>query len=334
MRADQDRVGSPQSPVLTVRDLTTVAETRRGTARLLNRVSFDLHRGETLGLVGESGSGKSMTALSILRLNPTPATRITEGEVRYDGVDLLALKPKEVRMFRGKHIAMVLQDPQTALNPVFSIGQQIYESLRLHRGLRDRHMLAERAANLLSMLRIPDPERRLGAYPHQFSGGMRQRVVGAIALSSEPSVLIADEPTTSLDVTTQAAYLELLKEIQRETEIAILYITHDFSVIARMCDRVAVMYAGSIIESGPTPQILEAPAHPYTEALLRSVPDLATRPTRLPAIEGQPPDPFAMTPGCPFAPRCPYVMARCTTEMPPRSDHGPEHMSRCWRHSE
>ena len=184
MRADQDRVGSPQSPVLTVRDLTTVAETRRGTARLLNRVSFDLHRGETLGLVGESGSGKSMTALSILRLNPTPATRITEGEVRYDGVDLLALKPKEVRMFRGKHIAMVLQDPQTALNPVFSIGQQIYQSLRLHSGLRDRKMLAERAANLLSMLRIPDPERRLGAYPHQFSGGMRQRVVGAIALSS------------------------------------------------------------------------------------------------------------------------------------------------------
>jgi oligopeptide/dipeptide ABC transporter ATP-binding protein len=321
----------PGEVVLEVRDLRTHFVTRRGVGRAVDGVSFDLHRGETLGLVGESGCGKSVTCLSIVRLHPRPAARIVGGQVRFGGVDLLALPESIMRRYRGRHLAMILQDPMTALNPVFTIGNQLAEPLRLHGGLRGRR-LWQRAAEAMRLVRIPAPEARLRAYPHQLSGGMRQRAVGAIALSCEPDVLIADEPTTALDVTIQAAYLALLREIQARTGLAILFVTHDFAVVARMCDRVAVMYAGRIVELGDTATVLARPAHPYTEALLRSVPDLDAPPARLYSIEGQPPSIYAPAPGCPFAPRCPLVEPRCRVEFPPARTPAPGQTVSCWRH--
>ena len=262
--------------VLDVRDLRTHFFTRRGVGKAVDGVSFTLRRGETLGLVGESGCGKSMTCLSILRLHPRPASRIVGGQVLFRGEDLLQKSEPEMRRYRGRHLAMILQDPMTALNPVFTVGNQLAEPLRLHQRLRGR-TLWQQAAEVMRLVRIPAPETRLGAYPHQLSGGMRQRAVGAIALSCNPDVLIADEPTTALDVTIQAAYLALLKEIQARVGLSILFVTHDFGVVARMCDRVAVMYAGKIVELADTRTLFERPAHPYTEALLHSVPDVQAR---------------------------------------------------------
>jgi oligopeptide/dipeptide ABC transporter ATP-binding protein len=317
--------------VLSVRDLQTHFYTQRGVGKAVDGVSFDLHRGETLGLVGESGCGKSMTSLSIVGLYPRPAARIVGGQILFDGEDLVQLSPGELRRYRGKRLAMILQDPMSALNPVFTINNQLSEPLRLHQRLRGGG-LRQRAIELLKLLRIPAPDQRLSSYPHQFSGGMRQRVVGAIGLSCSPEVLIADEPTTSLDVTVQAAYLALLKDIQRETDLAILFITHDFGVVARMCDRVAVMYAGRIVETDPTWELFDKPAHPYAEALLNSVPDVRTGTKRLYAIEGYPPSIYERPVGCPFASRCPYVMPHCKETYPPAVEIAPGHQTSCWRH--
>lgn len=317
--------------ILSVRDLRTYFFTQRGVGKAVDGVSFELRRGETLGLVGESGCGKSITALSIVGLHPQPASRIVGGQILFQGEDLLQKSPQEVRRYRGKRLAMILQDPMTALNPVFTIKDQLGEPLRLHQRLRGRR-LRERVVALLKLLRIPAPEGRLHSYPHQFSGGMRQRVVGAIGLSCNPEVLIADEPTTSLDVTVQAAYLALLKEIQQQTALAILFITHDFGVVARMCDRVAVMYAGKVVETAPTWDLFDRPAHPYTEALLNSVPDVRLGATRLAAIEGYPPSIYEKPAGCPFASRCPYVMPHCQEEFPPEAEVAPGHRTSCWRH--
>ena len=318
--------------VLEVEDLSTYFFTQRGIGKAVDGVSFGVRRGETLGLVGESGCGKSITALSIIGLHPRPAARVVGGAVRFRGEDLLKKPPHELREYRGKRIAIVLQDPMTALNPVFRIGDQIAEPLRLHHGLRGG-ALRKRTVELMEMLRIPAAAERLGGYPHQFSGGMRQRVVGAIALSCGPELIIADEPTTSLDVTVQAAYLRLLRDIQAQAGVAILFITHDFGVVAKMCDRVAVMYAGKVVETAPTWELFENPGHPYTEALLRSVPDLTAGAERLESIEGQPPSIFELPQGCPFAPRCPHVMAKCRERYPPSVEIGARHRASCWRHA-
>lgn len=317
--------------VLQVRDLRTYFFTRRGVGKAVDGVSFDLRKAETLGLVGESGCGKSITALSIIGLHPKPAARIMGGQILFHSDDLLRKSPSELRRYRGKRIAMILQDPMSALNPVFTIKNQLEEPLRLHQGLRGRR-LRERAVELLRLLRIPAPEQRLHNYPHQFSGGMRQRVVGAIALSCNPEVLIADEPTTSLDVTVQASFLALLKEIQRNTDLSILFITHDFGVVARMCDRVAVMYAGRVIETASTWELFDHPAHPYTEALLDSVPDVRLGAKRLVSIEGSPPSIYDLPPGCPFASRCRYVMPHCAEEFPSEREVGTGHRTSCWKY--
>jgi oligopeptide transport system ATP-binding protein len=319
-------------PILEVHDLQTHIVGRRGVGRAVDGVSFALRAGETLGLVGESGSGKSLTCLSILRLNPQPASIVVGGQVLFGGKDLLKLPEHEMRRVRGRSIAMVLQDPMTSLNPVFTIGNQIAEVLRLHQGASGSRV-DDLAADMLRRLRIPDPERALRNYPHQLSGGMRQRAVGAIALAGAPEVLIADEPTTALDVTIQAAYLELLKELQRETNLAILFVTHDFNVVARICDRVAVMYAGRIVEMTDTATLFAAPRHPYTRALLASVPDVDRKRERLEPIVGQPPSVFERSLGCSFAPRCPRADARCWAKEPPEIASAPGESVRCWRYA-
>jgi oligopeptide/dipeptide ABC transporter ATP-binding protein len=317
--------------VLSVRDLRVHFVTGRGTGRAVDGVSFDLRRGETMGLVGESGCGKSVTALAIVGLHPRPAARVVGGQVLFRGEDLVQKTPRELRRYRGKHIAMVLQDPMTALNPVFTIRNQLGESLRLHQKLRGAR-LTRRAMELLRLLRIPAPEERLRAYPHTFSGGMRQRLIGAIAISGGPEVLIADEPTTSLDATIEAAYLALLRDIQRQTGLAILYISHDLGVVARICDRVTVMYAGKVVESAPAAELFARPAHPYTEALLRAVPDVRSATERLASIEGSPPSIYDLPPGCPFVTRCPVALSRCREQFPATVELRPAHAVSCWRY--
>jgi len=272
-----------------------------------------------------------MACLSLLRLHPQPASRIVAGQVLFQGEDLLQKSEHEMRRYRGRHLAIILQDPMTALNPVFTVGNQLYEPLRIHQKLRGLQ-LRQRAIELLHLLRIPAAAMRLHSFPHQFSGGMRQRAVGAIALSCSPEILIADEPTTSLDVTVQAALLALLKEIQQQTQLAILFITHDFGVVAQMCDRVAVMYAGKIVETADTWRLFDTPAHPYTEALLRSVPEVNVQTEHLYAIAGQPPSIYDLPAGCPFAPRCPYVQERCWREYPPQQTVTDDHTVSCWRY--
>jgi len=312
-----------------VRGLRTHIVTRWGTVKAVDGVSFQVAEGETLGLVGESGSGKSMTCLSLLRLVPRPAARILGGEVWLDGEDLLAKSEREMRAIRGRRIGMILQDPMSSLNPVFSIGMQMREPVALYHGLRGS-ALAARAAELLAAVRIPAPAERLRAFPHQLSGGMRQRVVGAMAIAAPPRLLIADEPTTSLDLTIQSQYLGLLEELQDRHRLALVFVTHNLGIVARICDRVAVMYAGRIVEMGPVRRLFTRPAHPYTRALLESIPRLGTRATRLTAIEGQPPDLAHLPAGCAFAPRCPSVMERCRVESPPETVVEAEHVTRCW----
>ena len=350
--------------ILSVRDLETHLVTRRGTVKGVDGVSFDLHRGETLGLVGESGSGKSMTALSIIRLVPYVG-RIVGGEVILNGVDLLKLSGGAMREVRGSRIAMVLQDPLTSLNPVFRVGDQVGESVRLHQskggnvlgrvkervsGLRERGVRMEdvrewaldlmrrgkridyvlqRVIELLRQVRIPAAESAARYYPHQMSGGMRQRAVGAIGIAATPEILIADEPTSALDPTIQAQYLELLGDLQKQYNLAILFITHDFGIVANLCDSVAVMYGGRIVEYGPVREVFRNPAHPYTEALLSSVPRIEEKADRLPSITGQPPAPMEMPPGCHFAPRCPYVFERCS-EFPSSFPVAEGHVAKCW----
>ena len=356
--------------VLDVQELQTHLFTRWGVTRAVDGVSFQIREGETLGLVGESGSGKSMTALSLLRLLPE-AARIVGGRILLDGDDIVGMRMADVRQMRGRKISMILQDPQTALNPVFTIGNQLTESIAANRGRgprdfsaslrsarndkseggggipasagmaegvagtggrkrRGRDAVRERAVEVLRMMRVAAPERRLSDFPHQMSGGMKQRVVGGIAIESQPRLLIADEPTTALDVTIQAQYLNLLKEIQRETGVAILFITHDLGVVARMCDRVAVMYAGRIVEQGGVHEIFDEPSHPYTRALLGSIPKMEERVDRLTAIEGQPPALFALPQGCRFAARCPHVHDRCEEAYPAEFTGPDEHSAACW----
>jgi oligopeptide/dipeptide ABC transporter ATP-binding protein len=317
------------APLLVVDDLKTYFFTKRGVTKAVDGVSFTLHAGETLALVGESGSGKSVTCLSLVRLVPEPAGRIVGGRVLFEGDDLLEKSPGEMRRIRGKQIAMVLQDPMTSLNPALTIGTQVGEVVRLHQRLRGAS-LRDRVLEALSRLRISAASTRLRQYQHHLSGGMRQRVSSAIAMSCEPRLLIADEPTTSLDVTIQAQYLELLKDVQRSTGVAVILVTHDFGIVAANADRVAVMYAGKIVETGTTLQVFDNPAHPYTQALLRCLPDPELKRQRLVEIGGQPPDLALLPPGCPFAPRCPKRQPICQETYPPAVALDEGHVARCW----
>ena len=321
----------PGDTVLEVRDLHTHFFLRRGVVKAVDGVSFSLKRGEVLGLVGESGCGKSLTALSLMRLLPKGGARTIKGEVLLGGENILQRTPSEMREIRGRRISMVLQDPQTSLNPVFSIGDQLREAIERRRKGASRLEIMKEAVAALRRVEIAAPEQRIGQYPHQMSGGMKQRVVGAIAISGEPEVLIADEPTTALDVTIQLQYLKLLKRLQAETGMAILFITHDFGVVGRMCDRVAVMYAGRIVECGPVKQIFEAPQHPYTRALIASVPRMTGAAGRLTTIEGQPPSLMDLPKGCRFASRCALVEPRCLDAYPGPVQVGEGHTADCWK---
>ncbi|MCA1630915.1 MAG: ABC transporter ATP-binding protein [Acidobacteria bacterium] len=316
------------SHLLEVKNLQTHFATRAGVVRAVDGVSFHLGRGELLGLVGESGCGKSVTAMSIMRL-VSPPGKIVGGEVLFEGEDLLKLSESKMRAIRGDDVAMIFQDPMTSLNPVFKVGEQIAEALRLHRGM-NREQARRAAVAAMREVSIPDPERRADDYPHQLSGGMRQRVMIAMALACDPKLLIADEPTTALDVTIQAQILELLNELRRTRELAVLLITHDLGVVAEVADRVAVMYTGRIVEQSPVGELFARPKHPYTEGLLRSVPKLtaaeAEKAVRLQSIEGVVPKLTQLPTGCHFAPRCPHRMPRCTEEPLPLYplEHGVE----------
>ncbi|HVE13931.1 MAG TPA: ABC transporter ATP-binding protein [Elusimicrobiota bacterium] len=317
----------PSEPVLSVRGLRVRIEAEGGSFLAVDGIGYDLQAGRTLALVGESGSGKSVHALALLGLLP-PAARVTDGEALYKGRDLLRMPGDDLRAVRGSKIAIVFQEPMTSLNPVMTIGEQIAEPLMTHQGLSRPDALA-RAATLLGKVGIPDPASRLGDHPHEFSGGMRQRAMIAMALACGPDVLIADEPTTALDVTIQAQILDLLRGLQKELRMALVLITHNLGVVAEMADDVAVMYAGRTVESGPAAEVFRAPRHPYTRALLESVPSLYGARERLHAIGGLPPDPRALPPGCPFAPRCPQVLARCAQDDPPDFLEGGR-LSNCW----
>lgn len=320
--------------VLEVRNLRTHLFTKRGVVRAVDGVNLFLRAGETLGIVGESGSGKTMTAKSILRMEPKPAGKIVDGEIILNGRDIVGKSEKEMRWIRGREISMILQDPQTSLNPVYTVGNQILEGVQIHQKDKDKASLKNRVLQVLKQVNVAAPEQRLKDYPHQMSGGMKQRVVGSIAISSYPQVIIADEPTTSLDLTIQAQYLRLLKRIQAETGAAMIFITHDFGIVAKMCDRVAVMYAGRMVEEGGVREIFNNPSHPYTHALINSVPKVERRVERLFSIPGQPPALWQEIKGCPFAPRCEYADDRCQREYPSsfRGLSGDaEHKADCWR---
>ena len=316
--------------VLTVEDLRTYFTTRWGTVKAVDGISFDLRRGETLGIVGESGCGKSVTMLSLMRLIPIPPGRIVSGSIVLDGEDIIPISEREMAEIRGSMIALIIQDPMTSLYPVFSIGNQVEEAITLHQDIPNRTVM-DRALDVLRKVNIPAAETRAKDYPHQMSGGMRQRVVGARGISCQPQVLIADEPTTSLDVTIQAQYLKLLKDIQKESDLSIIFITHDFGIVAKMCDRVAVMYAGRIVEHGSVRDIFNNPSHPYTEALLASVPKMDRDVDRLFSIDGQPPPLHDLPVGCSFADRCPVVMDKCREQYPDSIQVSDGHVASCWR---
>ena len=296
----------------------------------MDGVSFDLREQEAIGLVGESGCGKTATALSLLRLVPRPAGKIVSGKILLEGEDLLSKSDQEMRKVRGAKISMILQDPMSSLNPVFTIGNQIEEAIKIHQRLKG-NSLRKKARDMLDLVKISSPEVRLKNFPHQMSGGMRQRVVGAISLSCRPSVLIADEPTTSLDVTIQAQYLKLIKDLQEEANLSLIFITHDFGIVAQMCDRVCVMYAGKIVESAPVLELFDDPLHPYTRGLIASVPAADKRVERLFSIGGQPPVLHNLPPGCYFYPRCEVHNNRCREEFPPEVEIGPQHKVSCWK---
>ena len=317
-------------PLLEIDNLSTHYISQQGTrvVRAVDDVSLRINAGETLGIVGESGSGKSTLALTILRVLPT-AAHIVGGSMMFEGQDLVRKSDAEMRHVRGKRIAMILQDPMASLNPLFTIGDQVAEPIRVHERT-GRAVAWQRAKELLKSVRIPSPETRVTQHPHEMSGGMRQRIVGAIGISCEPRLLIADEPTTSLDLTIQAQYLALLRELQRRHGLALIFITHNLGIVARMCDQLAVMYAGRVVEQGPVSRIFNAPAHPYTEALLNSIPRMSDNRKRLTAIEGQPPDLSAMPRGCAFAPRCPAAFDRCHKDTPPEFNLADGRTARCW----
>jgi len=320
-------------PLLEVRDLKTHFFTDDGVVRAVDGVTFEVGAGETLAVVGESGSGKSVTSLSILRLVPEPPGRIVGGSIRFRGRDLLTLSPAEMRKVRGKEISMIFQEPMTSLNPVYTCGEQIMEALVLHEKL-DRRAARARTIEMLGHVGISSPEQRVDEYPHQMSGGMRQRVMIAMALACKPGLLIADEPTTALDVTIQAQILELLKRLQREFGMAVLLITHDLGVVAETADRVAVMYAGQVVEYCDVAEIFRRTRHPYTAGLLASLPKLGRRQEQLRVIPGNVPNPTHFPAGCRFHPRCPVAEARCREQDPPVERFDAGHLSRCWRSGE
>ncbi|MCE5327105.1 MAG: ABC transporter ATP-binding protein [Planctomycetaceae bacterium] len=322
---------TPREPLLTVRDLKTYFHTDQGVVRAVDGVSFEIGRGEIFALVGESGCGKSVTAYSILRLLPCPPGRIEADAVDLDGMDLLRLGEDEMRRVRGRLVSMVFQEPMTSLNPVYTCGNQILEAVELHRGLKDQQA-RELGIEMLRKVGIPEPQRRFDEYPHQMSGGMRQRVMIAMALSCNPKLLIADEPTTALDVTIQAQILDLLAEIQADTGLSILMITHDLAVVAETAHRVAVMYASKIVEMTDKQTLFNDPRHPYTLGLLASVPQLGQEAARLNAIAGSVPNPLAFPAGCKFHPRCPvgHGLKRCQTQEPELREVAPGHWAACW----
>ena len=324
---------SQDNPLLDVRSLSTYFFTEEGVVRAVEQVSFEIRAGEILSLVGESGCGKSVTGLSILKLIPTPPGRIVSGEILFDGRNLLQLEEKEMERVRGNDISMIFQEPMTSLNPVFTIGDQIMEAITLHQGV-DGTEARRRTVEMLDRVQIPSPETRIDAYPHQLSGGMRQRAMIAMALSCRPKLLIADEPTTALDVTIQAQVLRLLKEIQGEMGMAVMLITHDFGVVSEIADRVAVMYAGRIFEYGPIEAIFSEMRNPYTRGLMNSIPSLMERKKRLDTIPGQVPDPMDLPTGCKFHPRCYLMIEDCKKEEPPLFQVNGDHFSRCIRWKE
>ena len=318
----------PNHNLLEVRNLKTYFETDDGIVKAVDDISFQLKRGETLGIVGESGSGKSVTNLSIIRLVPDPPGKIVSGEVIFNGSDLLLLPTEAIRKIRGRRIAMIFQDPMTSLNPFMKISRQLMEMTQLHLG-HTRSQAYEHAVRMLETVGIPDARARADDYPHEFSGGMRQRVMIAMALSCEPELLIADEPTTALDVTIQAQILELIKKLKRDTGTSVMLITHDLGVVAGMTDHVIVMYAGKIFEQARTSELFSTPGNPYTKGLLRSVPDPAAEQGKLYQIPGLPPDVARLKPGCPFAPRCERVEEICHKEFPPFVQLNADHYSLC-----
>ena len=315
--------------LLEISNLQTFFFTGQGLVKAIAGIDLSIGRGETLALVGESGCGKSMTALSVLRLVPEPG-RIVKGDIRFDGLDLLRMPEAEIRRVRGNRVGMIFQEPMTSLNPVFTIGAQIVETLQLHRGF-DRREADEQAVALLHRVGIPEATRRLRDYPHQLSGGMRQRVMIAMALACDPQLLIADEPTTALDVTIQAQIMDLLRELKEERGMATLLITHDLGIVAESADRVAIMYAGLILETAPVRELYAEPIHPYTRGLLACIPRVGEKRRRLVPIEGSVPVPGALADGCTFLDRCPEKFAPCKKELPPLTEVRPGHLVRCWR---
>ncbi|HEY5640538.1 MAG TPA: ABC transporter ATP-binding protein [Dehalococcoidia bacterium] len=317
-------------PLLKVEDLHTQFFTEDGVVNAVNGVSYDVMPGEILGLVGESGCGKTVSALSILRLIPSPPGKISSGKIEFEGEDILKMNEDQIRHIRGNKIGMIFQEPMTSLNPVLTIGRQLTETLELHLNM-DGQAATQRAIELLEMVGIPEAKSRINDYPHQFSGGMRQRVMIAMALSCNPKLLLADEPTTALDVTIQAQILELLTRLTRELGTSVIIITHNLGVVARYADRVNVMYAGRVIESASAVELYHNPRHPYTLGLLRSVPRLdQAQKAKLDPIEGMPPDLIGMGAGCSFQPRCRFAVERCEKETPPLVDVGSEHHAACW----
>ncbi|WP_082137391.1 ABC transporter ATP-binding protein [Aquamicrobium sp. LC103] len=317
-------------PLLSVRSLEVRFRLDGRSMRAVDDVSFDLQKGQTLGIVGESGCGKSVTSLSIMRLLPSPPAQVAAGEVLLEGRDLLKLSEREMRKLRGGRIGMIFQEPMTSLNPVYTCGDQIIEGLRVHSGLSGK-AARDRAIELLELVRLPSPEKRIDDYPHQLSGGQRQRVMIALALANDPAVLIADEPTTALDVTIQSQILDLMRDLQERTGTAIMLITHDLGVVAETCQQVVVMYAGSVIERGPVDKIFADPQHPYTIGLMAAVPRMDAGRARLASIPGSLPPPWQNIPGCRFASRCPLADNRCQAEMPRLREVTPGHDVACWK---
>ncbi len=314
--------------LLRVRNLETHFSTHEGTVKAVNRISFTINKGQTLGLVGESGCGKSVTALSIMRLVPSPPGKIVGGEISFEGQDLLELDEKEMRKIRGKKISMIFQEPMTSLDPVFTIGHEIVESVQLHQGLK-KEEARQKAKEALKIVGMPDAGKRMNNYPHELSGGMRQRAMIAMALSCNPTLLIADEPTTALDVTIQAQILRLIHELRGEFDASVMLITHDLGVIAEMCDYVAVMYAGHIVESSDVDTLFRNPLHPYTKGLNKSIPRLDVETERLDTIRGVVPNLLDLPPGCPFHPRCDLSLRKCAEEVPELLEVEDLHLVKC-----
>lgn len=319
--------------LVSVENLKTYFYTEDGIVPAIDGVSFEVKKGETLAIVGESGSGKSVTSLSIMRLIPQPPGKILDGDIKFQGESLLTKSDKEMRAIRGNRISMIFQEPMTSLNPVYKVGDQISETIILHQKKNKKEALTE-AINLLNLVGIPEPERRINQYPHELSGGMRQRVMIAIALACHPELLIADEPTTALDVTIQNQILQLMKNLKQKSNMSIMLITHDLGVVAEMADRVVVMYSGQIVEQGDVFTIFENPKHPYTEGLLKSMPSAEKRVGKLYAIDGVVPNPLNLPPGCRFADRCEYATSLCHQEMPQIQEMNENEVVRCWKYTD